>query len=205
MAVTHNFRRSLRGFNREDVVHYIEYMNTKHAQQVNQLTSEAEELREQVKQLQSAPVQENRTEELEAKCAELTVQLEQMQHANASMEVECALLRTQVATLEDAQHQIETLKQQVEQVNLKELDAYRRAERMERIAMERSEQIYQQATGTLAQATAQVDNAAGLFHQIADRVNSQMSELQSAVESSKTALEDAAATMYSIRPQHYEE
>lgn len=205
MAVTHNFRSALGGFNREDVVHYIEYINAKHASQINQLTSEADELRVKLNQLQSTPVQEDHTAELEAKCEELTAQLEQACSANTALEEECALFRAQAAALEDAQQQIETLKQQLEQVNLKELDAYRRAERMERLARERSEQIYQQATGTLAQATSQVDNAAALFRQIADRVNSQMTELQAAVESSKNALQDAATTMYTIRPQYSEE
>ena len=37
MAQTHNFRRAMGGFHREDVVRYIEYMNQKHADQVNSL------------------------------------------------------------------------------------------------------------------------------------------------------------------------
>ena len=82
-----------------------------------------------------------------------------------------------------------------------ELEAYRRAERMERAAKERSEQIYRQATATLAEATSQVDGAAIQFKQLSERVNMQMAELQAAVEGSKAALAGAAATMYTIRPE----
>ena len=35
MAVSKNFRSALGGFNRQDVVRYIEYMNTKHASMVD--------------------------------------------------------------------------------------------------------------------------------------------------------------------------
>ena len=45
MAAPQNFRSAFNGFNREDVVHYLEYINAKHTQLVNQLTSENQELR----------------------------------------------------------------------------------------------------------------------------------------------------------------
>ena len=40
MAASQNFRSAFNGFNREDVVHYIEYLNAKHTAEVNQLQSE---------------------------------------------------------------------------------------------------------------------------------------------------------------------
>ena len=57
MAETHRFRSALGGFNREDVVHYIEYLNTKHTNQVNQLTSEVEFLRQQLERAQAGAAQ----------------------------------------------------------------------------------------------------------------------------------------------------
>ena len=38
MASAQNFRSAFNGFNREDVVHYIEYLNAKHTGALNQLT-----------------------------------------------------------------------------------------------------------------------------------------------------------------------
>ena len=51
MAAAQNFRSAFNGFNREDVVHYLEYLNAKHTNQINQLTAENEALRAQVDSL----------------------------------------------------------------------------------------------------------------------------------------------------------
>ena len=45
MPAPQNFRSAFNGFNREDVVRYLEYINAKHTAEVNQLTSEADYLR----------------------------------------------------------------------------------------------------------------------------------------------------------------
>ena len=45
MAAPQNFRTAFNGFHKEDVVRYLEYINSKHSAQVNQLTSEADFLR----------------------------------------------------------------------------------------------------------------------------------------------------------------
>ena len=55
MAAPQNFRTAFNGFHKEDVVRYLEYINSKHTNQVNQLTAEAEELRKQLEKL-SAPI-----------------------------------------------------------------------------------------------------------------------------------------------------
>lgn len=44
MAAQQNFRSAFNGFNREDVVHYIEYLNSRHTAEINQLKSEVEYL-----------------------------------------------------------------------------------------------------------------------------------------------------------------
>ncbi len=151
MAETHRFRSALGGFNREDVVHYIEYLNTKHTAQVNQLNSELELLRQQLQQAQSVPAAHTDPP------------------APASTEAE--------------------------------LEAYRRAERTERNARERAEQIYLKATGTLADATTLVDDAAAQLGAMADSVKEQLAQLQGAIESSKASLKDAANIMATIRPE----
>lgn len=40
MAITHNFRSALGGFNRQDVVKYIEYMQNKHRSEIEQLNTQ---------------------------------------------------------------------------------------------------------------------------------------------------------------------
>ena len=81
-----------------------------------------------------------------------------------------------------------------------ELEAYRRAERAERVAQERADQILQQVNSALADATVKVDEASALLGSMADQLSGQLDRFRSAVTGSKQALEDAAATMYAIRP-----
>ena len=52
----------------------------------------------------------------------------------------------------------------------------------------------------MSDATVKVDDAARQVSEITDRVLAQLTELQDAVSSSKQAMRDAAATMYTIRP-----
>jgi len=187
MAATNHFRRALNGFHREDVVHYIEYINAKHASQINQLESQIAELNRQ----------------LEERSAEEAASWEEKYNALlAQQEEQTALLAqkdARIAELSSAcQAAVPTIAQE-------ELEAYRRAERAERIAKERAEQIYQQATGTLAEATTQVDRAACQIGAIIQQVNTHLAELQTAVDDSKASLQDATAIMNAIRPDLSEE
>ena len=184
MAVSHNFRSAMGGFNREDVVHYIEYMNTKHAEEIAALNAEMEQLRQNA----CTPEMLAHTEELEAECADLAAQLSLALADKTALEAKCAELEAQASST----------------THEKELDAYRRAETIERQAKERSEQLFNQAAGTLAQATTQVDDAATAFIGVADKVTSQLDELRRSIEHSKNALRDAATTMYGIRPMNEE-
>ena len=188
-----NFRSAFNGFNRDDVVHYIEYLNTKHAADLNQLNSELDYLR--IKQEpQSLPEpsdddtvaqQAARIRELFDRCTALEQELDAIKEEKAQLS----------AQLENAQQQAAT------QTHLdEELETYRRAERTERYARERAEYLYRQANGALADATIKVDDAANHVSQITDRVISQLTELQDAIADSKQAMRDAAATMYTIRP-----
>lgn len=188
MATAQNFRSAFNGFNREDVVRYLEYLNTKHTAQLNQLRSENQSLLEELNELRAAAEQSPSASECQEACAALEAE------RDAAL-ADAAQLRAQLE--QAAQNKQESLA-------AAELEAYRRAERAERAAKERAAQLYRQATGTLAEATTHVDAAAGQFRQIAERVNAQMQELQAVVDSSKTALADAAATLYAIRPEEAE-
>ena len=186
MAAQQNFRSAFNGFNREDVVHYLEFINAKHTAQVNQLTAENEELREQL----AAQPEEDLVESLQAECASLRARLEEALAEKAAMEERCAQLEQQ-AQSEPAG--------EVPSASA-ELEAYRRAERAEREARERADLVYYQANGVLTEATAKVDGIATEITDMADQVMTQLTQLQVAVSSSKQALQDAASIMNIIRP-----
>ena len=187
MASLQNFRSAFHGFNREDVVHYIQYLNNKYNNSIHQLQSENQTLTEELEALRAKP--------------DLSAEYEQLQAEKAAMQAQLDELTAQVETL---QAQVENAAQPAA-LSDEELEAYRRAEKAERTAKERARQIYCQATGALADATAQVDDAAEHFAILSQRITSQLSELQATVAHSKDALQGAAATLYAIVPAENEE
>ena len=186
MAEQQTFRSAFNGFNREDVVRYIEYLNNQHKSQVAQLNTELEELRTQLAQAQEAAVVSPN--------ADLEQRLEESQNRCASLEAELAEAN---ALLEEAMNAQENA---VQVRSEEELEAYRRAERTERLARERAEQLYAQANGALAEATTLVDQAASQIGAMANDIAGQMNSFRDAVIGTKAVLADAAAAMYSIRP-----
>lgn len=174
MSQNHNFRSAIGGFNRQDVVRYIEFINGKHTSLVNQLKSENQALKDELAALkgQTTPAADD------------------------------SALRSQ---LDAALARIAELESQPSAPTEQELEAYRRAERMERIAKERADAVYHQVNATLAEASTQLSGAAGSYNQLVDSVVSQIDQLRAAVESGKIALENAAAAMGAIRPEETEE
>jgi chromosome segregation ATPase len=198
MAASYNFRPAFNGFNREDVVHYIEYINSKHTAQVNQLRSDLAAAQQENATLKSRPL---KNPELEAQVAELQARITQMEEEVLTAQIAKSDLETQLADVTAQRDAALSEQANIQRRNEQELEAYRRAERMERQAKERTEAMYQKANGVIADATAKVDDAAGQITGIADQVAAQLAVLQQAVTGSKTALKDAAATLYSIRPE----
>ena len=159
MAEQKSFRSAFNGFNREDVVHYIEFLTAKHKAQVNQLTSEAAFLKSKLAEAQDAPPAESiDTEELEQMRQQNISLLEQVELLNREKSelegqrdaalAENARLQSEIAEALAAAAQAEVgrsdalqqLKVQSSNANA-ELEAYRRAERTERRAKARALQL----------------------------------------------------------------
>jgi len=170
MASTNHFRTAFRGFNREDVVAYIEYMNNQHNAQLEQLRAQAQS---------PDPALLARLEAAEARCAQLEAQLAEAQAA-APAEVQA--------------------EEPAPSCN-EELEAYRRAERTERMARDRAQQIYTQAHAVLADVTLKAESASQQFAAIAQSIDRQMAQYQQSVAETRRTFEDAVATLYAIRPE----
>lgn len=164
MAGIQNFRSALGGFNRSDVVNYIEYLNTQHKAQIAQLNTQLQNAQEALAQAQKA---EN---------GELQAQLEAAQ-------ARCAELEAQLAGDGNAAP-----------LSGSELEAYRRAERVERVAQERASQIYAQANAALADATLKVEAASNGVKAVVAQVAEQL-------QTAEQQLQDAVSAMYAIRPE----
>lgn len=191
-----NFRSSLHGFNRQDVANYLEYLNNRHAAQVNQLNTDLEALRRQAE----APAEDPQRTALEARCRELEQQL-----SIARQERDEAL-----AQKEAAEQKLASARQDREEALLRscgekleanrELEAYRRAERTERMARERAEQVYSETGTVLTQASNRIEAALRQMTGISQQVTGQLDTLQTAIASSRLALQDAAQTIDKLKP-----
>lgn len=195
MSAPQNFRSAFNGFNREDVVRYLEYINNKHTTQVNQLNSEVDYLRARVETLQpDSTLAEERdalqakVQELEARCAELEQQLAAAPQNAPAAEMEEVSAAPVVSVAAPAVLNTS-----------EELEAYRRAERVERLAKERADLVHHQVNGILSEATIRVEALSQEIGTMADQVMAQLSQLQGAVAGSKKTLQDAASTMYSLK------
>ena len=167
MADFQNFRTAFRGFHRQDVVQYIEYINNRHNAQVNQLKTQLQTAREELSQFQT-----NSSAQDNADCADLQARLDEALSR-------CAQLEAQLATSSEKT----------------ELEAYRRAERAERLAKERADQLSAQINAVLADAATRVE---AVSSDVAEAVDNLTEKLQS----SKQELQNAVDALYSIRPQN---
>ena len=163
MAGVQNFRGALGGFNRSDVVSYIEYMKNQHNSELEQLNTQLQTAREELAQYKTADFSELQAQlqAAQARCAELEAQLPQTES-------------TPIKTGD-------------------ELEAYRRAERAERLARDRAAQIYAQANAALADATVKVE-------EISDNIGSVAEQLATLLQDAKLKLQESVAAMYAIRP-----
>ena len=141
MPAVQRFRSALGGFNRNDVVQYIEYMTNHYQSQIRQLTNQLENAK-------AAPSDSELQAQLEAalaRCAELEAKLAQ-QGGEAA-----------------------------------ELEAYRRAEKTERLANDRARQICQKA------------------EEVAEEISAATAKLQSCEQSvleAKATLRETVDTLY---------
>lgn len=165
MAVTQPFRSALNGFNREDVVNYIEYLNNRHNAQLAQLNTQLQEVK--------SAISEDFVMELQAKL-------------DAAL-ARCAELEEKLSIKEDSA--------------AKELEAYRRAEKAERVANERAQEIYTQAQTALSGATTMAEAAAEEFNQVAERTAQQLKEYQNSIAATVSGFKSAVASLNAVKPE----
>lgn len=202
MEAPQKFRNALNGFHRDDVVHYLEFLNSKHQTQVNQLNMEIDTLRAQVDALEEAQPVANDTQQCEALKAALDEKSALAEALQQQLEEAARERESLKAALEEAQARQAQLEAALQEASKTQepLDTYRHAETLERESRTRAELVYYQANGVLTQATEKVDSAAEEITALADQATQALTRLQMAVSGSKHTLQDAAAMMKSIRP-----
>ncbi len=217
MASSQSFRSAFNGFNREDVVSYIEYVNTRHSNQVSQLRSELQNAEDALQKLQEksqTAVPSEELQKLQEKCASLEAENTRLTAENAQLLQEKTELED-LFTSQDSD-ELTQLKAQVEQLTRErdeaagraakaqdiaqqELEAYRRAERTEREARERVAQLYDGAAGIFAQAQSNIGEASEDLNALAAQTAQHLEKLQAAVARSRDILSDTAVQISALR------
>ena len=267
MAEPLNFRPAFNGFNREDVVHYIEFLKSNYNNQIRQLqadlaAAQKENLLQDGKQNHAERTEQfaqqealltalnAEKEELLARCAALEaerdsltednktlyrmhVQLEEQLAAAARPAEEaekssgaeqdavcnaliaqkeelltrCAALEADLAALTDENKALTAKAAQMEaQLSAapvraaspyaeEELAAYRRAERVERMANERAAGIYRQLRAALQDTAAQTDAAVAGMSSISEQFSTQINALRNTLSNSKAYLDQTLCSL----------
>lgn len=213
MTEPQTFRSAFNGFHREDVVNHIAYMTTKHETQVNQLKSEAEALRTELAELRAQmdadAAGKDRAAELEQTLADRDAEL-----ANLREELEAAnqLLNEQSEQMAALREELEEAKEAAARPaaieksanHWDELRAYRRAETVERQARERVNELYDSANTALRGAGSTLGNANAAFEELAEKFRADLVALMETIDTGKGALNAAADTLDSLRPEETE-
>lgn len=174
MAASYSFRKALNGYNREDVVYHLEFINTRHNNQLNQCKADLQAMEKELQQLRT-------------RCG--------------ALELEKQGYEDQIAQLQDQLDQQRAQQSAVVSRTDEELEAYRRAERLERQAQQRAEQLFEKANGIISDANAGVDASAQRIDTLARDLLQQLEALKQEVSAGKDALKGASAALSALRPE----
>lgn len=185
MADISKFRSALGGFNREDVVNYIESMSLEQQKQLRKLQEENEKLRSEKNAL---------AELLAAANSDLSTLREQ----DAALSEQVELLAQQAAELaeqvkaesEKAPEETSEAAEPVDYTSL-ELEAYRRAEQTERNAAVRADKIYRQLTALCEHARERYSDAGDEIAALSADLTANLGRLQETLAELRLVFDEA--------------
>lgn len=180
-----DFRTAFHGFNREDVVRFLETATARHTAEVNQLRDEIARLEGDLSLLRTRSGDGASQEELEA-----------LQAENARLKAQVEELETQLT--EPAATPIR------DETNWKdeELAAYRRAETVERQARNRAAQMYHRVNGLIADLAARMDGSKAEMTAAAEALGQALDQLQLALDGGQSILTEGTATLRALELEH---
>ena len=180
-----NFRTAFHGFNREDVVRFLETATARHTAEVNQLRDEIARLEGDLSLLRMRSGDGASQEELEA-----------LQAENARLKAQVEELEPQLTAPAATPIRDET--------NWKdeELAAYRRAETVERQARNRAAQMYHRVNGLIADLAARMDGSKAEMTAAAEALGQALDQLQLALDGGQSILTEGTATLRALELEH---
>lgn len=190
-----NFRFAFNGFNRSDVVNYLEFLNMKHSEQVNQLTLDNEMLRQQLNAGRNSSVSEPEFEELRARLEAVTQERDALMGRVVALE---SKLSDQPAVPVPVAPAVESVAAVKEYGPMQELEVYRRAERAEREAKERAQKIRSSAEEFVQLAITKAQSAAETYNDAARQTNARLNALLTSVDDGRQAMLSAVEQLRKI-------
>ena len=189
MADFSKFRSSLNGFNRSDVVAYIESLCAAHQAELQQIRNEKEALSRQLDQLHTdLDAQTQRAEALQQELEETRTALESTETALDEAMV--------MLTEEQAKEPVE----ETPDYSAMELEAYRRAEAMERSSSERAARLSQQLTDLLEQVSGRYEQTGQEIQALTEDIRNNLKRLDEAMSDLDVIFEETTQTFDSIDP-----
>lgn len=180
---TETFRTSLNGFNRTDVVQFIQKMTTNHEKELKSLREENEKNSEALELLRSDSAR------LEAQNAELTEKLAALEAQNAELTAQLEAAKNAVPSPAPAEAPAAPVAAQIAE---RELAAYRRAEGMERKARERTEATTKLLKGVFSKATDRLNAGSEEFSAAVEKFRADYEHLQQILSDAKGVFDDSA-------------
>ena len=185
MSCSENFRTAMRGFNRTDVVQFIQNLTAQHEKELRALQEETDRLTGTLETAQA---------ERDAAVAEksaLEEQLLTLRERPDAPEASPVDLDAPLAPPEGQPAPSEKL-------NELELAAYRRAEMAERLARERAASADEQLQALFAQMQDKLKLAAGDFDTVLNAFQTDFERLRQVIQSAQYALSDSGSGVKAV-------
>ena len=181
------FRSALSGFNRSDVANYIEALCAEHQKQLKAEKEEREAILEQLNAVRrTLELEEGKVKAAEAELAETKAALEETQKM-----LEEALEMEPDAPDED--------------YGSLELEAYRRAEALERSTSERAARVRQQLGDLIEETAGRYEQVGQDIRSLSEDLGSNLQRLQEALSDLDTVFEETADRFDRVGAEETEE
>ncbi len=191
MADITRFRTSMGGFNRADVANYMEAMAAEHSRVKKQLLEENETLSARLEKLeQKSAAQAAQLQELQKKLADTETALSSTE---AALEEALVMVDEQEA-LRAAQEAEAAQTEQDPNYAAMELEAYRRAEAMERNAQERSVRMRRRVSDFLDTLSARYEQTGQEVEALSADIQTNLKRLQEALSDLDLIFEEASGS-----------
>ncbi len=177
-----SFRSAFHGFNREDVVRFLETTVAKHGAQVH-------ELEDEIKRLEGELEQARQKED-----PKMPEELEALRQENEE-------LKKQVEELENQLTAPQPEPQQDKQWEAEELAAYRRAENVERQARTRAAHLSEKIDALMEELTSRLEGNGLQIDAATESMGKALEELQTALDGAKNILASGIETLHKLEQE----